>query len=68
MKRLLLACLIGLAGGGAVAQEMTTIRGTVKDATSQEAIEFATVVARKHSDSAVVQSAFTDSLGKFMMT
>lgn len=68
MKKLLLTCLLSLAGWGVVAQEMITIRGSVKDASSREAIEFATVVAKKSSDSTLVQSAFTDSLGIFVMT
>lgn len=68
MKKLLLACLMGLACRVAVAQEVTTISGKVRDASSGEAIEFATVVARKYPDSTIVQSVFTDSLGSFFMT
>lgn len=68
MKKLLLAYLMGLACRGTVAQEVTTISGKVRDASSGEAVEFATVVAKKYPDSTIVQSVFTDSLGSFFMT
>lgn len=68
MKRLLFACLLAVAGREVIAQDMLPVSGKVKDAVSGEPVEFATVVARKSSDSTVVQSVFTDSLGTFLMT
>lgn len=68
MKRLLFACLLAVAGREVFAQDMLQANGKVKDAVSGEPVEFATVVARKSSDSTVVQSVFTDSLGAFLMT
>lgn len=58
---------MGLVCWGAIARDQMPVKGKVKDATSWEAIEFATVVIKKHSDSSVVQSVFTDSLGRFSM-
>jgi len=68
MKKLLFSCLAGLVCYGVMAQEQWPVRGNVKDASSHEPVEFATVVARRLPDSTVVQSVFTDSLGSFAMT
>lgn len=68
MKKLLLACLMGWGFWHADAQEPFPVSGKIKDASTLEAIEFATVMVRKYPDSTVVQSVFTDSLGGFFMT
>lgn len=64
MKKILLLFLLqGAVITGLFAQ--SKIQGKVKDASSLEPIEFATVMLKKTSDSTIAQSTFTDSLGHF---
>ena len=46
-------------------KEPATISGTLKDATSQAPIEYATVTVYSSADSSLVAGALTDSLGAF---